>query len=306
MNMVQGLVFNIVRGSFVDGHGVRTTVFLKGCPLRCLWCCNVEGQSVNPELKVTSEDCNGCGQCVPCCHKEAIYLQNNHANLNLIVDRRKCDDCGKCIEACYTGALGCFGQYYSVNEMMALLLCDEPYYRSSGGGVTIGGGEPTYQAEFTYELIKQCHKSNLHIALDTCGYTLSELGFRCLSEADLLLYDLKHMDSDQHKALTGVPNEPILDNLKRLSGLGQNVIVRIPVIPGLNDSTNNLQATAKFLSGIKSLERLDLIGYHDYSVIKYKQLGRPYPLKKSQANEAYLQGIKAFFDNYDINTQLGG
>jgi pyruvate formate lyase activating enzyme len=303
---LQGLVFNIVRGSFVDGHGVRTTVFLKGCPLRCDWCCNVEGQKAGVELKVTRADCSGCGRCVPVCPVGAIELGCAGDGGTLRVDRGLCTDCGKCVLVCYTGALDCFGKYYTVSELAKLLGRDEAYYRASGGGVTIGGGEPTLQPEFTLALIENLQGDSIHVALDTCGYTTSELGFRCLAEADLLLYDLKHMDSGRHLALTGVPNEPILENLRNLDKLGRHIIVRIPVIPGGNDSEENLHAAARFLSGLKSLERLDLIGYHNYSMMKYEQLGLPYLLEMPPAGETYMQKIKALFDGYGIAAQIGG
>jgi len=299
-----GLVFNIVRSSFVDGYGVRTTVFLKGCPLRCLWCCNIEGQKTGSQLKVTAADCNGCGRCVPVCPVNAITLEREGDMLR--VDREKCMDCGVCVNVCYTGALDTFGKVYTADGLFHILARDEQYYRASGGGVTIGGGEPTLQPEFTLALIERCHKAAIHVALDTCGHTDSDAGFRCLAEADLLLFDLKHMDPEKHRRLTGVSNDTILANLSRLDEMEQHIIVRIPIIPGMNDSEENLCATAELLAGMKSLERLDLIGYHNYSIMKYGQLGKRYPLDMAPADEPYMQKIKSLFESYDINTQLGG
>jgi pyruvate formate lyase activating enzyme len=306
MNDTRGLVFNIVRGSFVDGYGVRTTIFLKGCPLKCDWCCNVEGQSGQPELKVTYADCDGCGRCVPVCPACAIALGREHDGGTLKIDRAVCSDCGECAKVCYTGALDCFGAYYSVEQLLQIIRRDEQYYRASGGGVTIGGGEPTAQAEFTYALIQACKKNFIHVALDTCGYTATDAGFRCLAEADLLLYDIKHMDSARHKERTGVSNELILNNYKKLDAMGRRSIVRIPVIPGFNTDEDNLRATAEFLAERKSLERLDLIGYHNYSTMKYEQLGRCYNMDASPAEESYMQDVKRFFESYGLNTQLGG
>jgi len=306
MNEVKGLVFNIVRGSMVDGYGVRTTVFLKGCPMKCLWCCNVEGQSYVPELKVTEADCNGCGNCVAVCPENAIDICVSDSKVKLKADRRRCTNCMKCIDVCYTGALSRFGDYYTADEVMLILKRDIRYYSHSGGGVTIGGGEPTAQADFTLELIRKCREANIHVALDTCGLTTSDLGYQCLSEADLLLYDIKHLTSDIHKDLTGSPNEKIIDNLKRLDASGQHIIVRIPVIPSYNDSRENLNDIAKLLSGLKSLERLDLIGYHNYSMMKYEQLGREYPMTIPAAGETYMKDVLKLFTDSGINAQLGG
>lgn len=302
----QALIFNIVRGSFVDGHGIRTTVFLKGCPLRCAWCCNVEGQLLPNELKVTPDLCNLCGRCLEICPQDAIRLHPDEAGGPVIVDRAKCDGCGLCTPKCYKGALETFGKRYTVDELFALVQKDENHYRISGGGVTIGGGEATMQAEFTYAFVKKCHENYLHAAIDTCGYTTTALGFECLKEADLLLYDLKHMDSEIHKKLTGVSNELILSNLKKLNDLGQDIIIRIPVIPGLNDSEENLNAMAAFLSKLPSVERIDLIGYHNYSQKKYLQLGRAYLLDMPAATEEYMQDVKKLFEQYSLNAQIGG
>jgi pyruvate formate lyase activating enzyme len=306
MNENQGLIFNILRGSFLDGHGIRTTIFLKGCPLKCLWCCNVEGQEVYPELKVTASECNGCGRCVDLCPVEAIRLDPDNIGEILQVDRGLCTNCGQCVRACYRGALQNFGQYYTVDELFDIVRKDELAYRNSGGGVTIAGGEPTFHPYFTRALMKKCQDNFIHTALDTCGYTLSDIGFECLKEADLLLFDLKHMDSKEHERLTAVPNEPILTNLKKLNDLEKDIVIRIPVIPGYNDSDENLRASAQFLSGLKSVERVDLIGYHNYSQKKYLQLGREYPLTMPAADEQYMQEIKAFFEQYGLLVQLGG
>jgi pyruvate formate lyase activating enzyme len=308
MDENQGLIFNIVRGSFVDGHGIRTTVFLKGCPLKCLWCCNVEGQEVYPELKVTPSECDGCGRCVDLCPAKAIRLNLDGGEEGEIlqVNRELCTDCVQCVEACTRGALQRFGEYYTVDGLFDIIRKDERTYRTSGGGVTIAGGEPTFWPQFTYALLKKCRDNYIHTALDTCGYTLTDLGFECLEEADLLLFDLKHMDSHEHERLTGVPNELILANLKKLNDSGKDIIIRMPIIPGYNDSAANIRASAEFLSGLKSVERLDLIGYHNYSGKKYMQLGREYPLTMPAAEEPYMEGIKGLFEQYGLNVQLGG
>lgn len=300
------LIFNILRGSLVDGHGIRTTVFLKGCPLRCLWCCNVEGQLTKNELKVTTEFCNGCGDCLDICPTKAITVNPENEGEILQVNRQLCTGCGACASVCYREALQSFGKYYTVDEIFDIVRKDERAYRISGGGVTIAGGEATMFPKFTLALIDKCQDEYIHTAIDTCGYTVSEESFECLKRADLLLYDLKHMDSAVHKKLTGVPNELILDNLRKLNDMRKDIIIRIPVIPGYNDSDENLRASAKFISELKSVERVDLIGYHNYSKKKYLQLGKEYPLTIPAAEDDYMQGVKKVFEEYGLNVQLGG
>jgi pyruvate formate lyase activating enzyme len=170
---IKGLIFHIIHGSFVDGHGIRTTVFLKGCPLRCLWCCNPEGQNTLPEIKLTVSLCNGCGKCVDVCSTRAIRLSNKPDTDKVAIDRKLCDNCGKCIDVCFTDTLSFFGKYYTIDELYAIIEKDRSYYRSSGGGVTIGGGEPTFQAKFTRAFLQKCKDNYIHTALDTCGYTVS-------------------------------------------------------------------------------------------------------------------------------------
>lgn len=300
------LIFNILRGSLVDGHGIRTTVFLKGCPLRCLWCCNVEGQLTNNELKVTPEFCNGCGDCLKVCPTNAISVIGSGSDAALKVNRALCTGCGKCSEVCYREALMDFGKYYTVDELFEIVKKDAASYRISGGGVTIAGGEATMFPDFTLALIDKCQDEYIHTAIDTCGYTINEKSFECLKRADLLLYDLKHMDSETHRKLTGVPNERILDNLKALNDMHKDIIIRIPVIPGYNDSEENLRASAELIASLKSVERLDLIGYHNYSQKKYQQLDRPYLMTIPAAEEPYMVGIKSIFEEYGINVQIGG
>ncbi|GAI14355.1 unnamed protein product, partial [marine sediment metagenome] len=259
MDNERGLIFHIIHGSFVDGYGVRTTVFLKGCHLRCIWCCNPEGQQGHPEIKLTPSECDGCGRCVPICPTNAIQLAPKPGDDKLKIDRELCTNCGKCIDVCYTGALSYFGRYITVDELFNIVKKDEQFYRASGGGVTIGGGEPTFQPRFTYSLLRKCKENYIHTAVDTCGYTLASEGLKVLEEADLLLFDLKGIDPKEHLKNTGVSNEPILSNLKRLDAMGKAIIIRVPIIPGYTDSAQNIKSTAEFLSRLKSVERVDLL-----------------------------------------------
>ncbi len=306
MEKQTGIVFNIVHGSFVDGFGIRTTVFLKGCPLRCKWCCNPEGQKYEPELKYTASHCNGCGECVSACPAGAIRMTETDAGNKIEIDRSLCTNCMKCVEACYMDALDSFGKPYTVDELYDVVRRDMSYYRSSGGGVTVGGGEATVQADFALAFIRKCKENFIHVAVDTCGYTVSDKAFEVLSEADLLLYDIKGMDPAVHEKNTGKSNELILENLRRLDEKGIPAIIRLPLIPGYNDYDETIRATAEFLAGLKHIVRVDLMNYHEYGRVKYEQLGMPYPVEAKPLPQERLDEISAIFAERGIKTQVGG
>ncbi|HUW64350.1 MAG TPA: glycyl-radical enzyme activating protein [Spirochaetia bacterium] len=306
MDNNRGLIFHVIRGSFVDGYGIRTTIFLKGCPLRCVWCCNPEGQQVHAEVKFTVSKCDGCGRCVQSCPVQAIQIGREPGDNRVTIDRELCTNCGRCTEVCYTGALECFGKYFTVDELFDVVKKDEQFYRASGGGVTIGGGEPTYQPSFTLEFIKKCRANYIHTALDTCGYTATRAGVRVLEEADLVLFDIKGMDTAEHVRSTGAANEIILQNLKHLDVIGKPLIIRVPVIPGYTDSQEGLKSVAGFLAGLKHVERVDLLAVHEYGKVKYEQLGMEYKLKVQPLGQERLGEIKALFEGHGLNVQLGG
>lgn len=302
----EGLIFHIIHGSFVDGYGIRTTVFLKGCPLGCVWCCNPEGQTGLPEIKFTSSKCDGCGRCVSVCAAGAIRTGLGHGDKKIQIDRQSCTNCGDCIEVCYIGALEYFGKRMTVDEVFDIVKKDEQFYRASGGGVTIGGGEPTFQPLFTRALLKKCRDNCIHTAVDTCGYTATSYGLKVLEEADLLLFDLKSMDPKQHMENTGVSNKLILDNLRHLDSIGKSIIIRLPIIPGHNDTAENIKSVAEFLAGLKSVERVDLMAYHEYGTVKYQQLGRKYKLHISSLSQERLDDIKNILEQHGLRVQLGG
>jgi pyruvate formate lyase activating enzyme len=301
-----GIVFNIVHGSFVDGFGIRTTVFLKGCPLRCKWCCNPEGQKYEPELKYTASHCNGCMECADVCPTGAIRQIETEDGPKIEIDRTLCTNCMACTEVCYQGALDRFGKVYTVDELYDVVRKDMSYYKSSGGGVTVGGGEATVQADFALAFVRKCKENFIHVAIDTCGYTVSEKAFQVLSEADLLLYDIKGMDAAVHLQNTGVSNALILENLRKLDALGVPSIIRLPLIPGYNDYDETIRATAQFLSGLKNIVRVDLMNYHEFGRIKYEQLGMPYTVEAKPLPEERLAEIEAIFHEKGIKTQIGG
>ena len=300
----KGIVFNIVHGSMVDGYGMRTTIFLKGCPLRCKWCCNPEGQKYEPELRYTESLCKGCMKCIDVCPEGAI--RKSEDGETVVIDRKRCTNCMKCIDSCFFGALETFGTYYTVNELYDIIRRDASYYKSSGGGVTIGGGEASMHTDFTLALIRKCKQNFIHVAVDTCGYTVNDTAFQVLSEADLLLYDIKGMDPEAHIRDTGVSNELILSNLRRLDKLNIPIIIRMPLIPGHNDSDEAIEKAAEFMSALKNLDRVDLMNYHTFGVTKYAQIGKDYELELSPLSQERLEEIQAILARYSIKSQIGG
>jgi pyruvate formate lyase activating enzyme len=299
----KGLVFNIVHGSFVDGYGIRTTIFLKGCPLRCIWCCNPEGQSFSPELKVMRDKCNGCGRCIKICKQRALSLDVEN---KVVIDREKCAACLACVDYCYTDALDQYGVWHSVDEIFEIIQRDKSYYAASGGGATIGGGEATWQPQFLLALLKKCRENQIHTAIDTCGYVSDPLGIECLKTADLLLFDIKGFNSGAHEQNTGVPNDIILENLHMLSDERKPMIIRLPLIPNHNDSEENLTKTAELLASLKSIERVDIIPLHQFGKVKYDQIGMDYCLCSEEIPDVRQDELRAFFEKYGLKTQIGG
>ncbi len=308
---LSALIFQTIHGSFVDGYGCRTTIFLKGCPLRCKWCCNPESQKTYPEVKYNKANlCTGCGKCIEVCPANALTLIKNETEdeYDVLVDRDKCTHCGKCGDVCRTDKIEIYGKPYTVDEIFEEIKRDERNYDATGGGVTIGGGECTMHGEFTLALVRKCKEHYIQTALDTCGYITNEAGLQAFDEADYVLFDIKGFDPVRHKENTGVDNELILKNLKRRNDLGKPVIIRYPLIPGYNDSVEELDNVAELLSHYPVIERIDVIPFHDYSRVKYEELGMDYPVEcvATILTPEEEEEILLHFKKYGMRAQIGG
>lgn len=297
----QGMLFDIQRFSVHDGPGIRTVVFLKGCPLRCLWCSNPESQAHSPELGFTFQNCIGCGQCFAVCPTGAIQQGDRR------IDREKCVVCGSCAEVCYARALTLIGKPWKVAEVITEVKKDVMFYRRSGGGVTVSGGEPLAQPEFLENLLRAFRSENIHSAIETSGYASEAVIKRVFPLADLILYDLKHMDSGKHREYTGVGNERILYNAQVAVGLGTPVIIRVPVIPGYNDSESNIAATALFAKELGGIRELHLLPYHRLGQSKYRKLDRKYPLEGVEPPPRYkVEQLAKIVESYGLKCSIGG
>lgn len=277
--MANGIIFDIAHGSFVDGPGVRTTVFFKGCNLKCKWCHNPESQSSAPTLLFYKSKCVGCGICNEVCTKE----------------RKNCNLCGECTLYCSMGARQICGKERTSDEVFAELVKDKPYYKDSGGGVTFSGGECMLQPDFLLELLKACKNEGIHTAVDTAGYVAFENFEKILPCTNLFLYDIKAFDPIKHKEWTGVRNELILSNLKKLLGIGVKIWVRIPVIASINDSAEEMLKIREFFDKYGSPEKVELLPYHSLGEGKYEACGMTASNFNAPTYET-LNELKAIFD----------
>lgn len=296
-----GLVFNILRFCLHDGPGIRTTVFLKGCPLSCWWCHNPEGQSPQPDLLYYEARCRQCGSCmVVCPHGEAA--EQNGA----IRPTPLCERCGACVQVCVAGAREMLGREMTVSEVMREVERDIIVYEESGGGVTLSGGEPLQQARFTMALLAACRARRIHTALETCGMAPREALLEAAHQADLVLYDLKVLDPLKHRQYTGASNQAILANLEALAAAGEPLVVRLPVIPGVNDDEADLRDYIRFLARL-GLRHLDLLPYHRIGIDKYRRLDRPYRLPETPApTAARNRAVAAQFEKEGFEVTIGG
>ena len=275
----EGVVFHIQRYSIQDGPGIRTTVFLKGCSLRCQWCSNPESQEPHPEILFRGQQCQKSGACAKACEVGAIELIDGAPRL----DRSACTRCMDCVEACPSDALEIAGRLMKLEDVVDEACRDELFYTNSGGGVTLSGGEPLSQPEFSRRFLEACKDRSIHTALDTCGHGSWQVMEQVLEHTDLVLFDLKHLSPRKHLDGTGATNDRILSNLRRtLESNGVRVWIRIPLIPGYNDSTPHLKELALALRQT-SAEKVSLLGFHHWGRPKYQALGREYPYASADA-----------------------
>ncbi len=298
----KGVIFDIKRFAVEDGPGIRTTVFFKGCPLRCKWCHNPESWINGPELSFAVEKCIGCGRCIEACPNKAISLADGKAE----TAADKCNYCGRCAEVCPAGAKKIIGRCVSTKEIIEQAQKDLVFYEQSGGGVTFSGGEPLMQADFLKEILEECKKRRIHTAVDTSCYSKNgEL--EMAAKADLFLCDLKTMDGQDHKRLTGVDNEVILENVKRLSQWSKEIIIRIPVIAGFNDTEKNIEATGKFAAGLSSLIRIDLLAYHRGGLVKSERLSASRKMTRFESpDDGKIKNMAEKLRRYGLDVKIGG
>lgn len=309
MSEPTGIIINIQKCSIHDGRGMRTTVFFKGCAFHCLWCANPESIAFAPQLSLNSAVCMGCGFCAKLCPSGAAAKGDDGS---LRFQRDLCSGCGQCTAMCPTDARKLFGQSYTVDELFKRINQDRFYFEHSGGGVTFSGGEAFLQPEFLLAICKKCRENRINVAIETCGCGQYEQFKDCLDYIDYIFYDLKHMDPDSHRHITGQSNRRVLENLRSIDRHGIEICVRTPIVPGYNDSEENIRATAELIRDLSSVRRYELLAYHRLGINKYKILGMDYPIPQVEepsadhmhhlaevANEILLPAGKKCFYNAD-------
>ncbi len=295
-------IFNIQKFSVHDGPGIRTTVFFKGCPLKCLWCHNPESQYINTQILYDRDKCALCGTCEKICPKKAIKIENSL----LTTDEAKCDCCGQCVIYCIQGARQIAGKEYTVDDVLKEVLKDRVFYEKSSGGVTLSGGEPLIHIDFVEELLKKLKDNNIHTAVDTCGAVSFDNLKRAAEYTDVFLYDIKLMDDEKHLEFTGMSNKLILENLKKVSEIHKNINLRMPIIEGVNGDEEHIIKTIEFIEGL-NISKVNLLPYHDIAKHKYKKLGKVYEDDRmSKPSDEKMQKFKEMFENKGYKAKIGG
>ena len=287
---MSGKIFEIKRFAVHDGDGIRTTVFLKGCPLKCIWCHNPEGISFKNQLAYYAHKCISCGECVSVCPEAAHKMSDNRH----LFDRKKCITCGKCADACLGDTLKFYGTDISTDELLAKLLEDRDFYETSNGGVTLSGGECLMQADFCRELLMKLKENKIHTAVDTCGYVAKESVDKVLPYTDIFLYDIKSYDEDVHIKCTGVSNKIILENLKYIDRLGKKSEIRIPYVPGCND--NQIEKIAGFLKSLNNVTKVRVLPFHNYAGSKYESLAMENKMPSAIPLDDEIQRAEKMFE----------
>ncbi len=294
----KGIIFDIRKYSVHDGPGIRTTIFLKGCPLRCLWCHNPEGMDTAIEIAYRGDRCIRCGSCVTACTQGALSWIDEAP----LTDKNICIRCGTCTDMCYTGARETAGKEMTVDQVMAEIEGDIVFYDESGGGVTLSGGEPLLQVDFARTLLENCKRKEIHTSIDTCGYALWEELRKVCEHTDLILYDLKLMDAEKHREYTGVSNDIVLTNLQNLSRLGHNIIIRIPLIPGVNDDNENIHGIGSFAASLPYINCIEILPYHGLGIHKYQRFLKQFTLSDIQPpSRERISEIINMLTNFGLN-----
>ena len=297
----EGIVFNIQRFSIQDGPGIRTTVFLKGCPLHCAWCSNPESQNFRPEIVHRDSTCKQCGLCLDVCPEKAISVQDKRIS----IDREKCKTCGECTRVCIHGALKILGQTMTAGEVFRLVNKDAQFFWESGGGVTASGGEPLAQPDFVAALFELCQLKGIETCIETSGCASAEALEKVLPQTNLVLFDIKLGEEKLHKKWTGVSNAEILRNLRTVIASGTPVRIRVPLIPGINDTDAQLRKIARIAADAQKPVKVDLLPYHRYGMGKYQQLDRPYELSDLiTQKEPEIQKMKELIESYSLECEV--
>ncbi len=275
-NLSKGLVSNIQKFSINDGEGIRSTIFLSGCPLECKWCANPETKKLTQRSMYYRNKCKHCNACIEACDHDAIDKVTYH------IDENKCVKCNRCVSSCQYGARSVNGYYMSVDEVIDEVKGDFIFFSKSGGGITFSGGEPTLQIEFLGEMVTAFYERGIDMAIETCGYFLFEKVEWILKKMDMIFVDIKHYDKDEHRKLTGVDNDIILSNICKIGKLNKNLVVRIPVLNGINSDEENIAKTARFVKENIDNPKIELLPYHEYGKDKYEALNLSYPYSREQ------------------------
>lgn len=272
------VIFNIQKCSIHDGEGLRTLVFFKGCPLQCMWCANPESQAFKPEIMESPVRCISCGTCRDVCPQSAI-------SDDFIIDRALCIECMKCVDVCYAESKKIAGRNYTAEELYKEIEKDKPFYTRYGGGVTFSGGEPFAHGKDLKDIAEKCHEKGINVVVESCGYGQFDQFKAALPYIDAMFIDIKHIDTEAHRKLTGAGNELILDNIRKISEYGIPITIRTPIIPGFTDGEENIKGIAEFAGSLSTVKEYELLAYHNFGAPKYEALGRQYLLANVEAPE---------------------